>query len=99
MAILRPGDPGDIDVPALLPAWLCANLVVDMESARCQSAAREIDREHPGRGAASRGAARHRRGVIARVEREDCPRRDLGPARDTAPGLFGPRLLTPEGKS
>jgi hypothetical protein len=68
MEILRPGDPGDIDVPALLPAGLCANLVVDIESARCQVPPREIDREHPGRGA-STGAAR-RRGITARVERE-----------------------------
>ena len=47
-----------------------ASLVVDMENAPCQFPAREIEREHPGHGAAFRRAARHRRGVTAWVERE-----------------------------
>ena len=84
-----------MDLPALRPEWLGANvvveglpdltlvppssrlvfaggagLVVDMENAPCQFPAREIEREHPGRGAAFRGAAKHRRGITAWVERE-----------------------------
>lgn len=47
-----------------------ASLVVDMENAPCQFPAREIEREHPGRGKAFIAAARHRRGVTAWVERE-----------------------------
>lgn len=47
-----------------------AALVVDMENAPCQFPAREIEREHPGRGAAFRRAAENRRGVTAWVERE-----------------------------
>lgn len=46
-----------------------AALAVDMENAPCQFPAREIEREHPGHGAAFRRAARHRRGVTAWVER------------------------------
>ena len=84
-----------MDLPAIRPEWLGANLVVeglpeltlvppsarlvfaggaalvvDMENAPCQFPAREIEREHPGRGAAFRGAAGNRRGVTAWVERE-----------------------------
>ena len=47
-----------------------ATLVVDMENAPCQFPAREIEAEHPGRGAGYRSAARHRRGVTAWVEGE-----------------------------
>jgi MOSC domain len=47
-----------------------AALVVDMENAPCQFPAREVEREHPGKGTAFRGAAKHRRGVTAWVERE-----------------------------
>jgi MOSC domain len=47
-----------------------ATLTVDMENAPCQFPAREIDAEHPGLGGGYRGAARHRRGVTAWVERE-----------------------------
>lgn len=84
-----------MDLPALRPEWLGANLVVeglpdltllppsarlvfaggaalvvDMENAPCQFPAREIEREHAGRGAAFRRAAENRRGVTAWVERE-----------------------------
>ena len=41
-----------------------------MENGPCQFPAREIEAEHPGRGAGYRRAARHRRGVTAWVERE-----------------------------
>ena len=47
-----------------------ASLVVDMENAPCQFPAREIEHEHPGKGAGFRAAAKHRRGVTAWVERE-----------------------------
>ncbi len=47
-----------------------AALVVDMENHPCQFPAREIEREHPGKGAGFRRAAQHRRGVTAWVERE-----------------------------
>jgi MOSC domain-containing protein YiiM len=47
-----------------------AGLVVDMENAPCQFPAREIEHEHPGKGAGFRAAAKHRRGVTAWVERE-----------------------------
>ena len=47
-----------------------AALVIDMENAPCQLPAREIERVHPGKGAAFRRAAEHRRGVTAWVERE-----------------------------
>lgn len=47
-----------------------AGLVVDMENAPCQFPAREIEAAHPGKGAAFRAAAKHRRGVTAWVERE-----------------------------
>lgn len=45
-------------------------LAVDMENAPCQFPAREIEREHPGRGAGYVRAARGRRGLTAWVERE-----------------------------
>ena len=44
-------------------------LVVDMENRPCHLPAREIDRDHPGAGAAFKTAARGRRGVTAWVER------------------------------
>jgi hypothetical protein len=47
-----------------------ASLVVDMENAPCQLPAREIEREHPGKGSRYRQAAKHRRGVTGWVERE-----------------------------
>ena len=84
-----------MDLAALRPEWLGANLVVeglphltrvppssrlvfdggaalvvDMENGPCQFPAREIEREHRGKGAAFMAAARHRRGVTAWVERE-----------------------------
>lgn len=55
-----------------------ASLVVDMENAPCQWPAREIEREHAGRGAAFRRAAKHRRGVTAWVEREGAIALDAG---------------------
>lgn len=84
-----------MDLPALRPEWLGANLVVadlpdltllppssrlvfaggaalvvDMENGPCQFPAREIEREHAGKGARFIAAARGRRGVTAWVERE-----------------------------
>lgn len=47
-----------------------AAIVVDMENGPCQFPAREIEREHPGKGAGFIAAARGRRGVTAWVERE-----------------------------
>jgi hypothetical protein len=47
-----------------------AALCVDMENAPCLLPAREIERHHPGKGAAFRPAARGRRGVTAWVEAE-----------------------------
>jgi MOSC domain len=47
-----------------------AALTVDMENNPCQFPAREIEREHPGKGRAFVPAARNRRGVTAWVECE-----------------------------
>ncbi len=47
-----------------------AALTVDMENNPCQFPAREIEREHPGKGREFIAAARNRRGVAAWVERE-----------------------------
>jgi hypothetical protein len=46
------------------------SLTVDMENGPCQIPGREIERHHPGRGAAFLRAAEGRRGVTAWVERE-----------------------------
>ncbi|MEM6489784.1 MAG: sulfurase [Pseudomonadota bacterium] len=46
-----------------------ASLVIDMENAPCGFPAQEIDRHHPGHGAAFPKVARHKRGVTAWVER------------------------------
>ena len=89
------GTAAAMGVPALLPEWVGANLVleglpdltllppssrlrfdggatlvVDMENGPCQFPAREIEAEHPGRGAGYRSAAKGRRGLTAWVERE-----------------------------
>ncbi len=47
-----------------------ASLVIDMQNLPCLYPAREIDKDHPGRGPKFKAAARGRRGVTAWVERE-----------------------------
>lgn len=47
-----------------------ASLVIDMHNRPCLYPAREIDKDHPGRGPKFKSAARGRRGVTAWVERE-----------------------------
>jgi len=47
-----------------------ASLVIDMQNRPCLYPAREIDKDHPGRGPAFKAAAKGRRGVTAWVERE-----------------------------
>ncbi|MFX0542786.1 MOSC domain-containing protein [Roseovarius sp. S4756] len=47
-----------------------ASLVIDMQNRPCLYPAREIDKDHPGRGPTFKTAAKGRRGVTAWVERE-----------------------------
>jgi len=47
-----------------------ASLVIDMQNRPCMYPAREIDKDHPGRGRKFKTAAKGRRGVTAWVERE-----------------------------
>ncbi|MFX0544992.1 MOSC domain-containing protein [Roseovarius sp. S1116L3] len=47
-----------------------ASLVIDMQNRPCLYPAREIDKDHPGRGPKFKTAAKGRRGVTAWVERE-----------------------------
>ncbi|WP_281968612.1 MOSC domain-containing protein [Roseovarius nanhaiticus] len=47
-----------------------ASLVIDMQNRPCLFPAREIDKDHPGRGPKFKAAAKGRRGVTAWVERE-----------------------------
>ena len=47
-----------------------ASLVIDMHNRPCIYPAREIDKDHPGRGPKFKTAAKGRRGVTAWVERE-----------------------------
>jgi MOSC domain-containing protein YiiM len=46
-----------------------ATLIVDMENAPCRYVGAVIDKHHPGKGAGFVAAARHKRGVVAWVER------------------------------
>jgi hypothetical protein len=46
-----------------------ATLIVDMENAPCRYVGDVIEKHHPGKGSAFVAAAKHRRGVVAWVER------------------------------
>jgi MOSC domain len=46
-----------------------ATLIVDMENAPCRYVGEVIDKHHPGKGSAFVAVARHKRGVVAWVER------------------------------
>ena len=56
--------------PSRLQAEDGCTLVVDMENLPCQEPAKTIEAARPGHGRAFRDAAKGRRGVTARVERE-----------------------------
>ncbi len=47
-----------------------ATLIVDIENAPCRYVGEVIDKHHPGRGAQFVASAKHKRGVVAWVERE-----------------------------
>jgi MOSC domain-containing protein YiiM len=47
-----------------------ATLIVDMENAPCRYVGEIIEKHHPGRGAGFVASAKHKRGVVAWVERE-----------------------------
>ena len=47
-----------------------ATLIVDLENAPCRYPADIIEQHHPGHGLAFPKLAKHKRGVVVRVERE-----------------------------
>ena len=62
----------DLGIPEVLPEWVGANLLVSgiPDFTPCRYPADVIEGHHPGHGLAFPKVATHRRGIVARVERE-----------------------------
>ena len=69
-----------------------ATLIIDIENAPCKYPAEVIERVHPGHGLNFPKAARHKRGVVARVERAGLIRQG-----DTISLYLPPQRLYPHG--